>query len=196
MRSMGLFLGTVWACSHGLGCKGESPLEYCREQGKATKRNLHAAGGFSRIMYVPRKTQQQYPEGREDPSPEAEQACWSYGSVGALLIPPTPISIVPLYNGDNNNPGAGINYWGILSNPLCGGCWATERSGSRSSDGSIWADVGRPVQQQQAGWTGDVGARNWSSQDKVIGAILFLTITMSISSFSTMAVQESGWGLG
>lgn len=58
----------------------------------------------------------------EDPSPEAEQAGWISGSVGALLIPPTPISIVQLYNGDNNNPGAGIHYRGILSKLLCGGC--------------------------------------------------------------------------
>lgn len=43
--------------------------------------------------------------------------------------------------------------------------------------------------------TGDVGARSCSSQDRVTGTALPLTITMSISSFSTMAVQESGWGL-
>lgn len=44
--------------------------------------------------------------------------------------------------------------------------------------------------------TGDVGARSCSSQDRVTGTALPLTITMSISSLSTMAVQESGWGLG
>lgn len=90
----------------GSAQKEKLPQNMAEEARSGQKRSLHFTCGSS----------------REDSSPEAEPVGWSSGSVGALLTPPTPISIVQLYNGDNNNSGAGIYYRGILSKLKCGGC--------------------------------------------------------------------------